>query len=159
MNNRVSSAEKLAAFYRLWCLKESYGKATGMGVAVLDPSKVEFHIRNELMVDPAKKTRFIVENTKLVMSGKKKKEFKFFEQYWIPAVNRLELHIITVCLIDSDDEKLGKWEALTDEFVEMTAKDIMDEFSKANPDSNIDETNSTKMKELEDLWSNFSKKP
>lgn len=156
--NRVNSAEKLAAFYRLWCLKESYAKATGLGISGggIDPSKLEFQIAAELMIDPAKKTRFLVDNSKLVVNGKPKKECKFYEQYWVPNANRFDLHIIAVCLIDADDsDKLGKWEALGDEFVEISAKDMFDEFSKSNPPCTFDEA---KSKEFDEQWTNFNKK-
>lgn len=128
----------------------------------VDASKLDFQIGRQLMVDPEKRARFIASDTKLVLSGKLKKEYKFAEQYWIPAVNRLELHVITVCMIDSsnDSPSNDEWDSLNNEdFSEISTSDMMDEFVKANPaalESLVSANNSAK--ELDELWMNFSKK-
>lgn len=105
--------EKLSAFYRLWCLKESYVKALGDGIG-FDIKRVESVPTSELLIDLIRKKHLVVDDTKLMVDSKLVKTCKFYEQYFTSscanvkdnANNKVQLHVMTVCVIEK--EKLSK---------------------------------------------------
>jgi hypothetical protein len=112
--SKSNPVEKLSAFYRLWCLKESYVKALGDGIG-FDIKRVECVPNSELLIDLIRKKHLVVDDTKLLVDGKLVKNCKFYEQYFTSncanspkdnANNKVQLHVMTVCIIEK--EKLTK---------------------------------------------------
>ena len=113
--SKSNPVEKLSAFFRLWCLKESYVKALGDGIG-FDIKRVECVPNSELLIDLIRKKHLVVDDTRLMVDGKLVKNCKFYEQYFTSscansapkdnANNKVQLHVMTVCIIEK--EKLTK---------------------------------------------------
>ncbi|CAG8607463.1 3652_t:CDS:2, partial [Scutellospora calospora] len=77
----LKEIDQLHQFYRYWCLKESYVKAVGIGLA-LDLRTIEFHLPEE---DERGKLYENVETlrtkTKLYINNKLERQWKFEELY------------------------------------------------------------------------------
>uniref|UniRef100_A0A1B6KSW7 L-aminoadipate-semialdehyde dehydrogenase-phosphopantetheinyl transferase n=1 Tax=Graphocephala atropunctata TaxID=36148 RepID=A0A1B6KSW7_9HEMI len=73
MKSQTTQAEQMAMFYRFWCLKESYTKATGTGITV-DLQKICFKL-NSLVLSQ----NVIVDNTEVYVEGQKQEGWKFEE--------------------------------------------------------------------------------
>ena len=95
VNNRASGVESLTAFYRLWCMKESYVKARGDGVG-FDLKRVECLPASELLIDltasatatasssSGKKQRHIVaSDSRIFVDDKLVDGCRFYEQYFM----------------------------------------------------------------------------
>jgi 4'-phosphopantetheinyl transferase len=82
--NKGTDTEKTNSFYRFWCLKESYVKATGTGLTI-DLKKICFIPKSELMKD------VILSDTELFIDGKLMADWKFHEYLF-------DNHTITVCV-------------------------------------------------------------
>lgn len=168
--SKSNPVEKLSAFYRLWCLKESYVKALGEGIG-FDIKRVETIPSSELFIDLMRKKHIVADDTKLLVDSKLVKNSKFYEQYFTSnnssstQTGRVQLHVMTVCIIEK--EKLSKSSSSSsysaaaaneiiktelDEFVEVNLTDIM---PCLIPLEKPDETNA---KELEESWLKFSEK-
>jgi 4'-phosphopantetheinyl transferase len=112
---RSNSVERLTAFYRLWCLKESYVKATGDGIG-FDLRRIECSINSDLFIDlsgaaasPASHRNkcLVVDNTQVAVDTRPVKNCKFYEQYFLNRVENSvdhlsELYILTFCVIDQN---------------------------------------------------------
>lgn len=175
--SKSNPVEKLSAFFRLWCLKESYVKALGEGLGY-EIKRVETIPNSELFViDLMRKKHLVVDDTKLLVDNKLVKNCKFYEQYFTNHVankdsttSRVQLHIMTICVMEK--EKLNSKSSSSssssssllsnsvasnnisesDEFLELNLTDIMPSLVSIDK---IDETNS---KEFEDSWIKFSEK-
>jgi phosphopantetheinyl transferase (holo-ACP synthase) len=113
--NRPNPVEKLTAFYRLWCLKESYVKCLGDGMS-FDLRRVECVINSELFIDLNLRKYLIALDTQLFIDSKLVKNCKFYEQYYMNNFQTQEkshLHIMTVCVIEKA-EKMSNAEKLKD---------------------------------------------
>ena len=167
--SKTNPVEKLSAFYRLWCLKESYVKALGEGIG-FDIKRVETVPNSELFIDLLRKKHLVVDDTLLMVDSKLVRNCKFYEQYFTSSTNtniqtgRVQLHVMTVCIIEK--EKLNKSSNSSssnsaasdntrtelDEFVEVSLTDIM---PCLIPLEKLDENN---CRELEESWLKFSEK-
>lgn len=175
---KSNSIEKLTAFYRLWCLKESYVKAVGDGVA-FDLRRIECQINNELFIDlnassPNRNKCLVVDSTRILVDSKPASNCKFYEQYYLNRVENQhdhlhhylpELYIVTFCIIESAESTTNtvssssssgggasQTESLLEEFKEITLADIM---SSLVP---IEALNPTNEQEYEQNWTTFSQK-
>lgn len=83
INNGID-IKKMRSFYRIWCLKESYVKATGTGLTI-DLKKICFVPKNELKKD------LILSDTKLFIDGKLMSDWSFHEHLY-------DDYTITVCI-------------------------------------------------------------
>lgn len=86
VNSQKSDAKQMAAFYRFWCLKESFTKATGTGITV-DLQKIRFKL-NDFCLSEDK----IIDSTEVFVDGVKQNNWKFEES----LIN--DDHIATVAL-------------------------------------------------------------
>lgn len=82
--NKGTDTEKTNSFYRFWCLKESYVKATGMGLTI-DLKKICFIPKSELKKD------IILSDTELFIDGKLMTDWRFHEYL-------IDNYTITVCV-------------------------------------------------------------
>lgn len=159
--SKRNPVEKLSAFYRLWCLKESYVKALGEGIG-FDIKRVETIPNSELFIDLLRKKHLVVDDTKLMVDSKIVKNCKFYEQYFTTksttttTSGRVQLHVMTICVIEKDNKiKTSSNELLkteSDEFVEVNLTDIM---TCLVPIDKLDDNNT---KEFEDCWVKFAEK-
>jgi 4'-phosphopantetheinyl transferase len=113
IQNKSNSVEKLTAFYRLWCLKESYVKAIGEGIG-FDLRRIECSISSDLFIDLNSSSSnhrnkcLVVDNTQVQVDARPVRNCKFYEQYFLNRIeNSLdhlsELYILTFCVIDSNE--------------------------------------------------------
>lgn len=86
VKSQSSEAEQMAMFYRFWCLKESYTKATGTGITV-DLQKIRFHLKTLKLTE-----NVIIDNSEVYVDGKKQFGWKFEES----LINKE--HIVTVAI-------------------------------------------------------------
>lgn len=82
--NKGTDMKKINSFYRFWCLKESYVKATGTGLTI-DLKKICFVPKNELKKD------LILSDTELFVNGKLMSDWSFHEYLFND-------YTITVCI-------------------------------------------------------------
>lgn len=82
--NKGTDMKKTSSFYRFWCLKESYVKATGTGLTI-DLKKICFVPQNELKKD------LILNDTKLFINDTLMSDWSFHEYLY-------DDYIITVCI-------------------------------------------------------------
>lgn len=82
--NKGTDMKKTNSFYRFWCLKESYVKATGTGLTV-DLRKICFVPKSELKKD------VIIDDTELYIDGQLMSDWSFHELLF-------DNYTITVCL-------------------------------------------------------------
>lgn len=82
--SKGTDIKKTNSFYRFWCLKESYVKATGTGLTI-DLKKICFVPKNELKKD------LILSDTELFVDGKLLSEWSFHEYLY-------DDYTITVCI-------------------------------------------------------------
>ncbi|CAF0862412.1 unnamed protein product [Brachionus calyciflorus] len=153
IHNRPNPVEKLTAFYRLWCLKESYVKAVGDGMG-FDIKRIECVPRSELLIDLNSKRCLVVDDTQLFVDSKLIKNCKFNEQYYLDSTNsshqRPQLHIMTHCIIESEKSQKDKKDLdQANEFSNIELKELLDNISSVD---NLDEN------EHEILWKKFSEK-
>jgi hypothetical protein len=165
--------ERLTAFYRLWCLKESYVKALGEGVT-FDIKRVECVTNSDLYINKSARKHLVVSDTQLFVDNKLVRNVKFYEQYfmdypktnaiaeYVANVNIASLHIMTICLLGNEETNNLTTTTTTTtaehplngmaEFVELTLKDLTDAIV---PLEVIDDKND---EEFEDLWQKYNKK-
>lgn len=89
IENYKTDSEKLACFYRIWCLKESFLKNTGKGVASFPLENLSFSIQDELKLGK------ITTSTKLYMNN-------IIKNYVFEETMLNESYIIAVALENSD---------------------------------------------------------
>lgn len=82
--NKGTDLEKTNSFYRFWCLKESFVKATGTGITV-DLKKICFVPKSELKND------VVLSDTELFIEGHLMSEWNFHELLY-------EDYTVTVCI-------------------------------------------------------------
>lgn len=82
--NKGTDTQKTNSFYRFWCLKESYVKATGTGLTI-DLRKICFVPNSELEKD------MILSDTKLFIDGQLMSDWSFHELLYAD-------YTITVCI-------------------------------------------------------------
>lgn len=82
--NKGTNTEKINSFYRIWCLKESYVKATGTGLTI-DLKQICFVPKSELKND------IIICDSKLFIDGQLMFEWTFHEYLY-------DDYTITVCI-------------------------------------------------------------
>ncbi|CAG8725110.1 11275_t:CDS:2, partial [Racocetra fulgida] len=105
----LQEIDQLHQFYRYWCLKESYVKAIGIGLA-LDLRTIEFHLSDKeegTNLSENKKTSRT--RTKLYINNELKHQWKFEELYLD------NLHCVAASystLDDVDKIKEGKFEKI-----------------------------------------------
>ncbi|KAG8313694.1 hypothetical protein J6590_002166 [Homalodisca vitripennis] len=73
MKSQKTEAEQMAMFYRFWCLKESYTKATGTGITV-DLQKICFKLKSLALAQ-----NYIIDSTDVYVDGHKQEGWKFEE--------------------------------------------------------------------------------
>jgi 4'-phosphopantetheinyl transferase len=170
--NKINPVEKLTAFYRLWCLKESYVKAVGIGIG-FDLKRIECSTNSELLIDTNSRRHIVASDTQLFVDGKQVCDCKFYEQYYTSAIqvssrdsscSKTDLHIMTLCIIEKQTGKAAKSTANSsnnnvaeksgesDEFFELKLNDLL---SQVEPNEVLDESN---QQLIEDSWVNFNKK-
>ena len=171
--NKINPVEKLSAFYRLWCLKESYVKALGDGIG-FDVKRVELIPQSELLIDLNLKRHLVANDTQIFVDSKLVKTCKFYEQYYSNRLSNNEsegptiLHIMTLCVVEKDknngtkETKEASSSSLNniqtssfsenDEFIEITLKEILE--------SNMctETINETNTKEYDEYWNKFCQK-
>lgn len=86
VKSQQTEPEQMAMFYRFWCLKESFTKATGTGITV-DLQKIRFQLKNLNLSE-----NIIVDDTEVYVEGKKLFHWKFEES----LINKD--HIVTVAI-------------------------------------------------------------
>lgn len=91
VNSQNTDAKKMAAFYRFWCLKESFTKATGTGITI-DLKKICFKL-NDFNLSESK----IIDSTEVFVNGIKQNNWRFEES----LIN--DSHIATVALNFNED--------------------------------------------------------
>lgn len=160
--NRPNPVERLTAFYRLWCLKESYVKAIGDGMG-FDIKRIECLANSELLIDLNSKKYLVASDSQVFVDSKIVKNLKFYEQYFMNTIGdskasneRPHLHIMTVCIVENEKVKESKSQAeasgVMNEFVEITLSDLLNAFVLSDKvDEKLDA-------ELEDLWLKFDQK-
>lgn len=84
INKGKTDTEKTNLFYRFWCLKESYVKATGTGLTI-DLKKICFIPKSELKKD------VILSDTELFINGQLMADWRFHEYLF-------DNYTITVCI-------------------------------------------------------------
>jgi 4'-phosphopantetheinyl transferase len=175
--NRPNPVEKLTAFYRLWCLKESYVKALGEGIA-FDLRRVECVINSELFIDLNSRKYLIANDSQLYIDSKPVKNCKFYEQYYINSFatnEKSHLHIMTVCVIEkTEKEKLkdkkvssqsltntsllttvGEIKTEMDEFIQISLSELL---SSLVPLEKVDFDDAHKCEKYEENWIKFTQK-
>lgn len=176
--NRPNIVESLTAFYRLWCLKESYVKALGDGVG-FDLKRIECTPNSELLIDLNGKKHVVVNDTQLFLDSKLVKTCKYYEQYYMnnltsnestSSEHKHELHIMTLCILEKESSKSSKDKSSSssttnnnasaiqlssemDEFVEIGLKDLI---GSVTPLHDLEECLNSD--EFEDLWQRFCQK-
>ena len=164
IQNKSNSVEKLTAFYRLWCLKESYVKAVGDGIG-FDLRRIECQITSDLFIDLNNNSTnrnkcLVVDNTHVAVDAKPVRNCKFYEQYFLNRIennlNHLsELYILTFCVIEVDTASSASAESggeMLEEFKEVNLSDVM---SCVIPVENIGPVNEP---DFEKNWSEFCEK-
>jgi 4'-phosphopantetheinyl transferase len=176
--NRPNPVERLTAFYRLWCIKESYVKALGEGVA-FDLRRVECVINSELFIDLNSRKYLIANDSQLFIDSKPVKNCKFYEQYYMNSFatnEKSHLHIMTVCVIEKTPEKekvkdkknsaqnfanstllttTGEIKTEMDEFVQINLSELM---SSLLPLEKVDFEDPFKCEKYEENWIKFTQK-
>lgn len=125
IRNRYNDVERLTAFYRLWCLKESYVKAVGEGIG-FDLKRVELLISSDLYLDLNGRKHIVAGDTSVFVDSKPVKHSKFYEQYYTDmfknnnnsnsnssssseqpasAPKTTNLHIMTMCIIEKPEKE------------------------------------------------------
>ncbi|CAG8499059.1 8559_t:CDS:2 [Acaulospora morrowiae] len=91
MTTPQEESQQLHMFYRHWCLKESYVKAVGVGLAT-NLKSIEFHLSDE-----ERENFFTVDNSKIIntkttvyINNKPQRQWKFEEMYLD------ELHLVGI---------------------------------------------------------------
>ena len=162
INSRSNAIEKLTAFYRLWCLKESYVKAIGDGLT-FDVRRIECQISSDLFIDlnsvGANRNKcLVVNNTQILVDAKPVKTCKFYEQYFLNRIetnlNHLsELYILTFCILENEAAAASSnTDELLEEFKEISLSDIM---SSVVP---LEQMNPVNSLDFEKDWSEFCEK-
>ena len=170
--NRPNPVERLTAFYRLWCLKESYVKALGEGIG-FDLRRVECVIHSELFIDLSSRKYLIVNDSQLFIDSKPVKNCKFYEQYYMNTFSSAEkshLHIMTMCVIEKSEKEKTKEKKVAsngatsgnseirlemDEFVQLTLNDLI---GALVPLEKVDFDDVIKCEHFEEHWVKFNQK-
>ncbi|CAG8532335.1 18094_t:CDS:2 [Gigaspora margarita] len=77
----LQEIDQLHQFYRYWCLKESYVKAVGIGLA-LDLKTIEFHLpENDERMNISENVKTLKTKTKLYINNEFEYQWKFEELY------------------------------------------------------------------------------
>jgi len=162
--NKLSPVEKLSAFYRLWCLKESFVKALGEGVG-FDLKRIEAVPSSELFIDFNSKKHLVAMDTCVYVDSKLVKTCKFYEQYFTNNLGnrdpnvKTQLHIMTACVIEKEksvssaDSSQAKTKM--NEFVELNLEDLLSCIAKCSSLDVIDNSND---QEYEEYWSKYCQK-
>ena len=101
--------EQMHAFYRFWCLKESFAKAIGVGLGI-SMKTLEFHI-DETSIPT---TDEVICTTKLFIDGIVQNDW-IFEESYIDSEHRIS---VAIQVNDPTQHKL-------DRFVELTLEDLL----------------------------------
>lgn len=169
--NRLNPVEKLTAFYRLWCMKESYVKALGDGIG-FDLRRIECVANSELLFDLNSKKPVVVTDSQLFVDSKLVRNCKYHEQYHMSSHNaKAELHIMTICfLFDNDTERTNSSSTTNrqvstnesqhttlassfavSEFVEVSVKEIQNALVPL-----VDKNDQETAEIMESYWSKFT---
>jgi len=109
--NKGTDTNKISSFFRFWCLKESYVKATGTGLTI-DLSKICFVPKNELKKD------VILNDTELFIDGKLMYDWSFhellYDDYTIAVCLKGSRAAVNFKLINFDD-LMSNAETITEE--------------------------------------------
>lgn len=106
--------DKLLAFYRIWCLKESFIKAIGLGL-YFDLKKIDFVIRTKLDTENLIQ---IINDSELLIDSVKENSFMFYEQGF--QAENSQFHIFTVCFkCKHETLEAGIIEQLNQSFIEI----------------------------------------
>uniref|UniRef100_A0A0K0DTD3 L-aminoadipate-semialdehyde dehydrogenase-phosphopantetheinyl transferase n=1 Tax=Strongyloides stercoralis TaxID=6248 RepID=A0A0K0DTD3_STRER len=76
MKTQPTDIMKMTVFYRIWCLKESFLKATGQGI-INDLSTIDFQINTSERYKPG----VFIKSTKVNVDGKNETNFQFEESF------------------------------------------------------------------------------
>jgi 4'-phosphopantetheinyl transferase len=168
VQSKSNAVERLTAFYRLWCLKESYAKAIGEGVG-FDLRRIECSISSDLFIDlssssPMHRNKcLVVDSTHVLVDAKPVRNARFYEQYFLNRIedsldHLSELYILTFCVIDSNEcgapssPPPPSENHVLEEFKEVTLSDVMGSAVVVEP---ITPVNSP---EFEKSWAEFCDK-
>lgn len=94
IKSKQTYKDKLIAFYRIWCLKESYSKAIGMGLN-FEFQNMEFVLNSDF----DRENQFVTD-TNLFIENKEICNCRFDEHY-----DEYDLHIMTICAIDNNQNQ------------------------------------------------------
>jgi len=100
--SQVNVRGRLLAFYRVWCLKESFIKAIGVGLSI-GLKRIDFIIKSELKAD----TNMAVDDSEIILDSIKIRNYKFYEQLY--SSEGSQIHIMTICV----DCKCGDWSGMS----------------------------------------------
>jgi 4'-phosphopantetheinyl transferase len=167
--NRLNPVEKLTAFYRLWCMKESYVKALGDGIG-FDLRRIECLANSELLFDLNSKKPVVVTDSQLFVDSKLVRNCKYHEQYHMSSHNaKTELHIMTICILFDDTERVTASSTtnnrqittneaqhtasnfVVNEFVEVSLKEILSSLVPL-----VDKSDQETAEIMESYWFKFS---
>ena len=173
IRNRYNDVERLTAFYRLWCLKESYVKAIGEGMG-FDLKRLEFMVTSDLYLDLNGKKHLVVNDSQLYIDAKHARQAQFYVQYYTDINRSAEqaskpanLHIMTMCIIEKEATNAtttttssasasasasARNTSDNNEFIEIGMKELKDAFVV------IEKIDNSNMEDFEDFWLSFKNK-
>ncbi|CAD5121997.1 DgyrCDS10450 [Dimorphilus gyrociliatus] len=135
LNSYEGDSQKMEHFYRLWCLKESYVKAVGVGITI-PLHEIEFST-------PVKRlsTKRVVGDTKFFIKGSLKDQWTFEE-------SKLDINHVA-CVATVGNERVSNKSLHQAKFSEVNFDDVVEELENCNDELNDEEI----------YWEKFSGNP